>query len=177
MATVIPTRLHHILPLIQRRLMDVFQWPQERVIISARQEGDTEERPMGAQPYLRMRAMGATPNSGYWEGMERISEVQTRRLKVTLYTPLTVDTVVADDRWTIDPSLGHYANEHKLFAALHGFCPTDSQGNQLTQLPLTPQLTDEALKPRGKELDGWGKSSVNVDIAYVLDLHKSLNNL
>lgn len=176
MATILPTRLHLLLPMIQQRLMDVLGFPAERVLISCRQEEDGEDHPQGLQ-YVRMRALGASPDMPVWEGAERVCPEHTRKLRVTLYTRLNTDPLGDDGVWATDPSLGHYAAEHLLYEALYAWFPTDTSGNAFTFEGLRPAPVQETRKDRAnRSFDGWGRSSVECDIRYVLDITKGLNN-
>lgn len=176
MATVLPTSLPVILPLIQQRIMAVLQFPQERVLISCRPE-DTDEPHIQATQYVRMRALGATPNQADWEGMERVATVHSRKLRVTLFTRLNLDDVNTDQVWATESQigLGHYVAEHQLFNALYAFFPTDRNGNSLVWYGLNPAPVSETSK-NAKKNDGWGRSSVECDIVYVLAL-PNLNNV
>ena len=178
MATVLPTRLHLILPRIKARLLQVLAFPEERVLIGT-DEQQNDPHPSGAAQFVRMWASGGNYNEGYWQGMERICTVYSRKVRVTLYTQLNVDPVYHDEKWAVDPAVGHYAREHLLFEALLAFFPVDEKGNQLTTEGLIPGFVSEAEKTRRANLgmNGWGRSKLEVDVKYILDLNINLNNL
>ena len=178
-ATVIPTSLPIILPKIKWRLVSVLDFPPERVLISARRDKDDEPHPTGANQYVRIRALGATPDAGLWEGGERIDLVHSRQIKVTLYTRLNVDALNDDGAWATDPDLGHYQAEHQLFEALAGWFPSDANGNVYTRLGFVPRMVDEAttVDRPASGFDGWGRSSVQFACEYVLDITTSLNQI
>lgn len=168
MATVIRTRLSALLPLLQQQVMSVLGFPAERVIILSR-----EQQPYHAQAdqYVRIRPRSQMTEDSIVVGAGRFDTRARRKINVTLFTRLSLDEADRDAIWLDDPTLGHLAKEHLLFDAVATWHPLDGAGNWL--LAGTAKLGPVSEPSKERAEPEWGKSELDVDLTYVLDLDQT----
>lgn len=164
MATVVRTSLPVILHFIRARLVEVLRFPEERVLILAR---DALPGDFQATQYCWLRPRRQSPNLPVIYGAGRNDARMTRTLAVTLRTALSADESGQDAEWLTQEGLGHLQAEHALYDALLLFQPTDAHGNWLVYEPLHPR---EATGPERIIPCSWGESTLEFEVAYQLDL-------
>lgn len=157
-----------VLLAIQRRLMDVMAYPEERVLLDADDEGHEAPHPQQAEQYLRVKWGDSGFDQDVFEGAGRVVPIEQVQLNVEVWTRLALDDTNQMGIWLTEQTLGHALARHLVLKALAGFQPADTGGRWLVTEPMIPQGT---VKPRRKRSgDGWGSSVVRFLVSYALDL-------
>lgn len=168
-AEPIPTSLSAILLAIQTRLVEVLSWPEERIVLDARDDPDAEAVQPQADAFLRIRTEARTPVGETVDARGRKHPHMRARISVTLRTRCDLDKVNSDQIALTHASRGHFAAEHKVWDALIVFQPEDDAGNWLVFEPIKP---GPATSPR-KPPKGWMGSQIEFNLGFILDLTQS----
>lgn len=173
MATVSATDLNVILLAIQARLMASLSWPDERVIIDARNDNDHDKSaPTHGHQYIRLGVKARTLDMASVEGRGRVYPRCDAVVSVTLRTRCDLDPAVSDQIALTDPGTeeipqrGHLPFEHDIVDSLLTFYPVDADSNWLCCEPLKVRNGSSPLKPP----KGWAQSVWDVSVAFLLDL-------
>jgi hypothetical protein len=148
--------------------MAVTGFPEERVVLLARADVPYHAQ---ADQYVRIWPRSQTTQGPIVQGAGRLDARVVRRVSVCLWTRLALDEADRDNSWLLHATLGHLDAEHKLFDALLGFHPEDADGNWLCYEDCRVVAAAEPSKDRAEP--EWGKSEVDVEVPYVLDLNQS----
>lgn len=155
------TGMDVLLPLIQQRLMLVTTFPEERVIIDARD--DEDDLKSQADQYVLLRGGGGSPGPDF-QGAGRNSLVLNEEIVCILHTRLQTDEATSDAQFLTNRSLGHYVARGLIWSALAGFQPVDADGNWLVTEPIWPRTYSKPRKSKARP--GWGSSSLAFNVQY-----------
>lgn len=89
----------------------------------------------GDQDFI-IRPGSPTPDEGFIAGSGRLASVVTRQMYIAIRTRFGVDTSNSDERWLLDPTLGHLAREEQVLNLLHLRRLKDSNSNDLLIEPM-----------------------------------------
>ncbi len=165
---LVPTNLGAILLAIQAQVMASMSFPQERVILWAREEESWH--PQGDQ-VVRIRPRMQLPE-GTLIGSGRVGQTlwrTTRTINVCLWCRWNVDQFDNDQTWLTDTTNGFCAMETALVNALFNFHGTDSGGGSgILFEPLKMGPVASPSKPRTEP--DWGKSEADFECTYLMSL-------
>jgi hypothetical protein len=160
--TLTPTTFAACLLAIQARAMAVLGFPQERVILWARDEESWH--PQGDQ-IVRIRPRQQLPTPTVVGGGRPAGKV-TRTVNVCLWSRYNVDSWDNDQAWLTDPTNGFLAFELAVMNALFHYHAPDPNGSGMLFEPLKPVVAAQPSKNRA-EAD-WGTSECDFDVTYVI---------
>lgn len=89
----------------------------------------------GDQDFI-IRPGAPTPDDAFVSGSGRLASVVTRQMYVAIRTRFGVDASNSDERWLVDPTMGHLAREEQMINLLHLRWLKDSNGNDLLTEPM-----------------------------------------
>ena len=114
----------------------------------------------GDQDFI-IRPGSPTPEDGFVQGSGRLASVVQRQMYVAIRTRFGVDVSNSDERWLLDPTLGHLAREEQVINLLHLRRLKDSSGNDLLIEPM--RMTQPIQDFVGHSQDGYTRGGDEKD--------------
>jgi hypothetical protein len=158
------TQLQLILPDIKQRLMNVLDFPADRVFFW-QGDGDPPFH-AEAQQYVWMTLEGEADDLPIMQGAGRIDARETQILRVVARTRVSLDPGDRHDIALMDQTYGILALAHLVKVALVDYFPVDVNGNILA-MPMKPR---HGGNPRPIPKQEWMEKTLWFEILYELDL-------
>ena len=173
MASAIRSRFRIILDRIRTRITVKTEIVTERIKIVE----------LGDPPHFQgdhdvlLRPRGFQVDKGLWDGGGRIQTGLHRRLEVICRTRLALDPAGEAGRYLLDADDGHLAFEDRIFDAITGFMPMDSEEDEniLCTEPIEPiSGSDPVGASRTAKATNWGETTLTFVVHYLADLDQTV---
>ncbi len=145
--------LTDVLSAVQTQLALATGLPADRILPIARPGQRVPKLTADQDVLLRFRSFRKEGAINDFRGRQDLR--LRHRLEVTIRTRFEMDSEDKDTRWLTDAGKGNIVAWQTVLDCLHGFVPTDSQGNVLVVEPFT--VLEGATEKNSKD-SGWGET-------------------